>query len=100
MEEAIFPGGVKNENQCNGVQIVCEAIKYGAILITNDGESKTQPEGILGSRHKLYNAHRVEIKSPDEAVNFVREKIRERDKFNLLMASKLGVEIPYWSGSD
>ena len=37
---AIFPEGVKNENQKNDVKIVCEAIKWNAILVTNDGDSK------------------------------------------------------------
>ena len=37
---AIFPEGVKNENQKNYVKIVYEAIKWNAILVTNDGDSK------------------------------------------------------------
>lgn len=79
VESALFPDGVCNENQRNDVRIVCEAAKYAAILVTNDGGSKTQPGGILGNRHKLNSL--VQILSPDEAVDFVRQKIRERDEF-------------------
>lgn len=43
IEEVIFPSAIKNENQRNDVQIVCEAIKYAAILETGDGASKSQP---------------------------------------------------------
>ena len=34
-----------NDNQANDVEVVCEAIKWHAILVTNDGGSKSQPGG-------------------------------------------------------
>lgn len=73
-ESALFPDGARDENQLNDVHIVCEAAKYAAILGTGDGGSKTQPGGILGNRHKLKDI--VKILSPDEAVDFVRQKIQ------------------------
>jgi hypothetical protein len=51
--EALFPKGIRNQNQENDVSIVREASKYGAILVTADGGSKSQPGGILGNRDKL-----------------------------------------------
>jgi hypothetical protein len=80
------------------VRIVCEAAKYGAILVTGDGGSKTQPGGILGNRHKLKNV--VKILSPDEAMDFVRHRIRERDEFNIRFVKEFGGELPPWTGCD
>lgn len=96
VEAALFPCGAKDENQRNDIRIVCEAAKYAAILITNDGASKTQPGGILGNRDKLRNF--VQIMLPDEAVAFVRGKIHERDEFNRQVASEIGGELPTWTG--
>lgn len=98
VEGALFPDGARDENQLNDVRIVCEAIKYEAILVTGDGGSKTQPGGILGNRHKLKNLLR--ILSPDEAVDFVRQKIQERDDFNVQFVKNFGGELPSWTGGD
>lgn len=80
------------------VRIVCEAAKYAAILVTGDGGSRTQPGGILGNRHKLRDV--VQILSPDEAVDFVRKKIRERDEFNAQFVKEYGGQLPPWTGHD
>jgi len=98
VETALFPEGAHDENQRNDVRIVCEAAKYVAILVTGDGGSKTQPGGILGNRHKLNGL--VQILSPDEAVDFVRQKICERDEFNIRFAKEFGGELPHWTGHD
>lgn len=95
---ALFPDGARDENQRNDVRIVCEAAKYAAILVTADGGSKSQPGGILGNRHKLKEV--VQILSPDEAVDFVRQKIRERDAFNVRLVKELSGELPPWTGRD
>ena len=99
VETALFPGGAQNENQRNDVRIVCEAAKYMAILVTGDGASKTQPGGILGNRRKLADVVKI-IFSPDEAVEFVRGKIRERDEFNEQAVKEGGGELPPWTGRD
>ncbi len=98
VESALFPDGARDENQLNDVRIVCEAAKYAAILVTGDGGSKTQPGGILGNRHKLKDF--VKILSPDEAVDFVRQKIQERDEFNVQFVKEFGGELPPWNGHD
>jgi len=98
VEAALFPGGAKDENQRNDVRIVCEAAKYAAILVTGDGASKTQPGGILGNRHKLNGL--VKILSPEEAVSFIQDKIRERDEFNAQIVEEYGGELPPWTGKD
>ncbi len=98
VESALFPDGARDENQLNDVRIVCEAAKYAATLVTGDGGSKTQPGGILGNRHKLKDF--VKILSPDEAVDFVRQKIQERDEFNVWFVKEFGGELPPWTGRD
>lgn len=98
IESALFTDGARDENQRNDVRIVCEAAKYAAILVTGDGGSKTQPGGILGNRHKLKGL--VQILSPDEAVDFVRQKIRGRDAFNVRVVKEFGGELPTWTGRD
>ena len=98
VEAALFPDGARDENQRNDVRIVCEAIKYAAILVTNDGGSKTQPGGILGNRNKLKDL--VKILSPDEAVDCVRQQIQERDEFNVQLVKESGGELPTWAGRD
>lgn len=98
VEIALFPEGALTENQLNDVKIVCEAAKYAAILVTHDGGSKTQPGGILGNRHKLSDF--VQILSPDEAVVYVRQKIKERDGFNIQFVQNFGGTLPPWTGMD
>lgn len=95
---ALFPKGVTTQNQENDVGIVHEAAKYAAILITSDGASKSQPGGILGNRDKLRGI--VKILSPEEAVDFVRSKIRERDELNARIVQEIGGELPEWTGKD
>jgi hypothetical protein len=98
VELSLFSCEAQNENQRNDVRIVCEAAKYHAVLVTGDGASKRQPGGILGNREKLRDI--VQIMSPDEAVDFVRKKIRERDEFNRRVAEEFGGELPPWTGQD
>lgn len=95
---ALFPDGVKDANQKNDVKIVCEAIKWNAILITNDGGSKKQPGGILGNAHKLKDY--VQIMRDQEAVEFINNKITERDNRNQKIAELTGKELPEWTGQD
>jgi hypothetical protein len=98
IEAALFPGGATSENQRNDVKVVYEAKHYGAILVTRDGGSRTQPGGILGNRQKLKEF--VQILSDIEAVEFIRSKIDERDEFNRRVAREYGGILPDWTGKD
>jgi hypothetical protein len=98
IERALFPGGTKTQNQMNDVAIVREAAKWNAILVTNDGGSKSQPGGILGNREKIRDY--VTIMTADEAAAFVRKKINERDEFNRRVVKEYGGELPEWTGKD
>jgi hypothetical protein len=92
IERFLFPDGPRDSNQQNDVRIVFEATKYAAILVTGDGGSKRQPGGILGNRHKLKDI--VHILNQEEAVAYVKDKIRERDEFNLCVAKEFGGQLP------
>jgi len=96
----LFSGGPQDENQRNDVRIVCEAIKWHAMLVTNDGASKSQPGGILGNRNKLQEVTDIQILSPKEAVTFVAAKINERDAFNRRVAQETDKPLPDWTGRD
>jgi len=73
IKDILFPRGVKNINERNDVEILFNAWKYGAILITDDGGSKRQPGGILGNRDKL-TALGIQVMRDHEAVEIVKQK--------------------------
>ncbi len=98
IEMILFPGGTKNENERNDVRIVLAAAYYDRILITNDGDSKTQPGGILGGRDELAKI-RVSVMRPSDAVLRVRKFVTDRDNL-VLLANKAGAPIPEWFGND
>lgn len=98
--EKILWGEAANDNQANDVEVVCEAIKWHAILVTNDGDSNSQHGGILGNREKLYQQFCVLIYRPEEAVEFIRSKIAQRDEFNAQVAASTGKPPPAWTGQD
>jgi hypothetical protein len=100
IEDVLFPDGAQDENQKNDVRIVADAIHYVAILVTQDGGSRSQPGGILGNRDKLSQRFSVRILTPDEAVAMVREKVRERDDLNRQVVREVGGELPDWTGKD
>jgi predicted nucleic acid-binding protein len=100
IESVLFPGGAKDENQKNDVRIVADAIHYAAILVTQDGGSKSQPGGILGNRDSLATRFAIRILTPDEAVAFVEDKIRERDDFTRESVRQFGGKLPGWTGKD
>jgi hypothetical protein len=100
IEAVLFPDGAKNDNQKNDVRIVADAIHYAAILVTQDGGSKSQPGGILGNRDTLAKRFSVRILTPDEAVAFVLDRISERDDSNRQAVDLFGGELPDWTGQD
>jgi hypothetical protein len=98
--EAILWGQAADDNQANDVEVVCEAIKWHAILVTMDGGSKEQPAGILGNRDRLREQFDIRILRPEEAVEFIRGKIAERDEFNAQVAALTDTALPEWAGGD
>ena len=99
IETILFPKGAKNSNQRNDVEIVFNANKYGSILITADGASKSQPNGILGHKVGLKELGIV-VMSDEEAVTYVRDLIQKRDQQAIKEYEIFGVQLPDWIGKD
>ena len=64
-------------SQQNDVEILLTAKLSGAILVTTDGASKTQPRGILGSKKEL-EALGIKVVAPSEAVTIANASREER----------------------
>jgi hypothetical protein len=100
IEEILFPGGAKDRNQKNDVDIVFNARKYHRILVTNDGGSKSQPGGILGNAEQLGTGLGVKVVTDADAVEMVRREIHKRDDYARYVAEKYGDPLPDWVGKD
>lgn len=100
IKRILFPNGIKNSNQMNDVLIVYDCVKDPAILLTNDGASRSQPGGILGQRAKLKNKYGITIMTDKEAVEFVRDLINERDQRARNRCKQTGEPLPEWVGKD
>jgi hypothetical protein len=99
IEQILFPPGVRAEGERNDVDIVYQAADWGYILVTNDGDSRRQPRGILGCRSELA-AEGARIMRPQEAVDYICQQIRERDAREESNCDALGVPRPQWLGVD
>ena len=99
IERILSPRGVKTQQEQNDVEIVFNAKKYGAILVTNDGGSRRQPGGILGNRDALRHVGTT-VMTDSEAVALVQEKIARRDRHLRQMAEFDGTSVPPWIGMD
>jgi len=75
IEKAIFPLGVVAPGQKNDIEIVFNAMKYTGILVTRDGASRRQPNGILGAAAQL-KQHGLLIMTPEETVEFLWRRMR------------------------
>lgn len=99
IEGILFPAGAQSENERNDVAVVFNAIKYEAILITNDGDSRRQPGGMLGNRQALKRLG-AEILNDEEAVQLVRDLIKKRDERIRQYCERTGKLLPDWAGKD
>jgi hypothetical protein len=95
----LFGAAQLTPNQENDVEIVFDARKHSAILVTNDGGSRRQPRGILGVRQAL-NDVGVRVMTDHEAVQLVRGLIAERDHLTKETCDRTGQPIPEWVGQD
>ncbi|MEA3327395.1 MAG: hypothetical protein U9R53_08835 [Chloroflexota bacterium] len=96
----LFPKEKCNSNQRKDIKIVFNAHKYSAILITNDGASKSQPGGILGHKNELKEALGIIVMSDAEAVEYIQRLINERDKRARIQCERYGISLPNWLGKD
>lgn len=99
IQNILFPRGIKSPNERNDVEIVFNAHKYGAILVTADGASKHQPNGILGNAEGLLRL-RIRVLRDDAAVELVKQKIENRDQRARGVSQITGQELPSWVGRD
>ena len=99
IERILFPSGIQNNSDRNDVDIIFTAGKWRWILVTDDGNSKNQPMGILGNKDKLA-AIGIRVMRDDEAVELVKQKIIDRDKRAKRIAKIDGKPLPDWVGKD
>jgi len=93
IETILAGGGVNfNQNTKNDAEIVFNAKKYMAILVTADG-------GILDRKIELSQLN-VRVMTDQEAVEDVRAKIAERDELVRSIAAATGLAVPQWVGQD
>ena len=77
IKSATFPHGSLSKSQQNDIEILLTAKLAGAILVTTDGGSKTQPRGILGSKREL-EALGIQVVTPEEAVALAKSSWKPR----------------------
>jgi hypothetical protein len=99
IERILFPAGARSQNEQNDVSVVFTADKYRRILVTNDGGSRKQPDGILGNVNALA-ALGIEVLSDIAAVGRVREAIAFRDAHARKFSSQTGEPLPDWVDKD
>jgi len=100
IEVILFPDGADTPNKRNDVEIVFNAAKYGRILVTADGGSRSQPMGILGNADTLKRAVGVDVMTDSDAVSLVEARIRRRDARCRWWAERSGTAVPEWVGQD
>lgn len=99
IEHVLWGTAAGADSERNDTKIVYEAGAWGYILVTNDGASKRQPRGILGSRADLA-AFGITVMRPEEAVAHTRLTIQERDARTKSVCAALGIPVPAWVDHD
>ena len=92
----LFPEGLRFASDRVDVDTIRIAQLWGAIVITDDGDSKTQPGGILGAASRLHREIDVQVMRDFEAEKLVARLIRERDQMEISFAAQEGREIASW----
>jgi hypothetical protein len=88
----LFPPMPSTQNQWNDVEIAFNARKYGAVLVTADGDLLNRTVEL----HKLG----VRVVTDEEAVTMVEHRITERDDRAKQAATAYGLPTPEWVGKD
>ena len=94
--QIVFPNGLQFDSDRVDVDTIRIAQLWNAIVITNDGDSKRQPGGILGAKRRLHQEIGVEVMRDFEAEKLVIQLIRERDRMEIGLAAKEGREPAAW----
>lgn len=105
IQEILFPDGIletdpyKN-NKWNDVDIVFTAKEVGAILISNDGNSRRQAGGILGNKDRLKTELNIRVMTDKEAYYYVLDQLHIRNKHIEEYCRRTGERLPEWLYSD
>ncbi len=82
--EAVFPQGLGKKSASNDVEALLTAKLAGAIFVTKEGESKSQPRGILGSKSELLLLG-IEVVSPLAALVLAKSQMNYLDKLTFFL---------------
>jgi len=74
IESVVFPNGANTQNQINDIWILVTAREMGYPLVTNDGNSESQPGGILGHANLLKQLGVIVLRD-EQAVRVVKKKL-------------------------
>lgn len=88
----LFPPRPRTQNEWNDVEIAFNARKYGAFLVTADGD-------LLDRRAELRELG-VRVLTDEEAVAMVEDGIADRDARARQISVAYGVPVPDWVGKD
>jgi len=99
IERILFGGACPTTGDRNDALIVFNAWKYGRLLVTADGGSRSQPGGILGNRAVLRTAG-IEVATDGEAVATIKHRIDQRDKLAKFYHQRDGRPLPDWVAHD
>jgi len=92
IEQILFPSGARTQNERNDVKIAFNAGKYGAVLVTADGD-------LLDRRSELGGLG-IQVLTDEEAVALVEQRIAERDQRAREDSEHTHVPCPDWVGND
>ncbi len=92
IEGVLFPSRAQTQNERNDVEIAFNAGKYGAILVTADGD--------LLDRRKELGQVGIRVLTDEQAVALVERRIAERDERAMELSKLDGSPVPDWVGKD
>ena len=94
IEQIVFPGGAKQQDEGNDVSILLDAKMAGPTLVTSD---RTH---IIKKADTLLSVVGIRALTAKQAVNEVKKCLRRRDAIANKVARATGCEPPEWVGKD